>query len=602
MNLAAKYRPKTFKDVVGQSITTEILSGICEDTDNLQIRNFLLTGPAGTGKAQPLYSKVLTPQGFISMQDVYVGIKVFTENGTLASVSGVYPQGNQGVFEILLDDNTAIRVAEDHLNVVYQLNNDTLDRMVVSTKLLEYMYKSIDALYVSTPIIYYDYKKTSCSPYIFGMVIAMKAAAMRVDTCHIPYEYLYNDIELRKDLLQGILDIHSSIIDHSIVFDTTYPELSTEFAELVRSLGIIDVVTTNPSTDGIVKYVHTLQLSSIHEINGIGCMPTKYRKIVDIKYIGAEPCQCLYIDDKSHTYISDGFIPTHNTTIARAMADTLNDGLGEPIEIDAASYTGVDAMRDVIKQSQAYPVGYKWKVFIIDECHALSSNAWQAMLLPLESNPAKSIFIFATTNPEKIPPTILSRVQRFQLSKLTTQEISNRLKYIISCENADIATSKSITYTDSGIDFISRLANGGMRDAITLLEKAITYSLDLTDEHIVTALELPNYDDFFVLLQAFAVKDSATIATVLDRIYNSGMNFNKWMVDFYGFVMNVVKFILLQDIDRTMIPVYYKDRLSKYTQAHAAICLNLANRLRQMNYDLKTTPYLLETALQYLCS
>lgn len=126
------------------------------------------------------------------------------------------------------------------------------------------------------------------------------------------------------------------------------------------------------------------------------------------------------------------------TTLAKIIAHRLNEGStnvdGNVIEIDAASHSGVDSMREIISQARSYPVGAKYKVFIIDECHALSQAAWQAALLTIEEQPAKSVFCWCTTNPEKIPSTILSRVQTFQLSKISLQDIHDRLEYILQKE------------------------------------------------------------------------------------------------------------------------------------------------------------------------
>lgn len=287
------------------------------------------------------------------------------------------------------------------------------------------------------------------------------------------------------------------------------------------------------------------------------------------------------------------------TTIARIIANTINDGHGEPIEIDAASNSGVEAMRDIVAQARTYPVGCRWKVFIIDECHAISSAGWQVLLKTLEEGPARSIFILCTTNPEKIPATILSRVQVFRLSKISLSGIVNRLKYIIDQENQ---LGANITYDDSSISFIAKMANGGMRDAITLLEKAIAYDTNITSESLIYALGLPNYDDFFALLSAYASKNNEKIAEIVDNVYNSGVNYVKWMSEFHAFIINVVKYILLKDITRTTIPAHYQDKISKYGTAHSTICLKLANKLMQLNQDLKSTQYLQEVTLTYLCS
>lgn len=287
------------------------------------------------------------------------------------------------------------------------------------------------------------------------------------------------------------------------------------------------------------------------------------------------------------------------TTISRIIANKLNDGLGEPIEIDAASHSGVEAMREVITQARSYPVGCKWKVFIIDECHSLSNQAWQSLLKTLEEAPAKTIFLLCTTNPEKIPATILSRVQTFQLSKISLEGISNRLKYVLDCE---ISEGNPYTYTDDAVIYIAKLAQGGMRDGLTLLDKALSYSNDITIENLQNALNLPNYDDYFDLLSAYAAKDNQKIATIINSVYNSGVNFVKWFEGFHQAVINVFKFIYLQDINATMIPSIYLDKMSRYNIRHSAVCLKLANKLMDMNHELKSTQYLQEVALTYLCA
>lgn len=308
-------------------------------------------------------------------------------------------------------------------------------------------------------------------------------------------------------------------------------------------------------------------------------------------------CKQPELDTRNFLFI--GPAGTGKTTTARIMSNVLNDGQGEPIEIDAASNSGVEAMRDIIQQAHSYPVVGKYKVFIIDECHSLSSQAWQSLLKTLEESPAKSVFIFCTTNPEKIPATILSRVSSYRLSKISLDGIYNRLIYVL---NSEISEGKSIRYTPDAVNFIAKLANGGMRDSLTLLDKALAYSNDISSETLAKALNLPNYSDYFELLQSIAKKDNETIAKIIDRVYNSGVNFVTWFEDFHSFVMNIVKYILLKDINLTMIPSHYLDKIANYSSAHLTICLKLANKLVNLNQELKTTNYQQEIALTYLCS
>lgn len=304
-------------------------------------------------------------------------------------------------------------------------------------------------------------------------------------------------------------------------------------------------------------------------------------------------------DLSNRNFLLIGPAGTGKTTIARIIGNTLNESDCEPIEIDAASNSGVEAMRDIVQQAHSYPIGNKFKIFIIDECHALSSAAWQSLLKVLEESPARSVFIFCTTNPEKIPNTIISRVQTFQLSKISLDGIYNRLVYVLDDE---IQSGHDIIYNKDGVLFIAKLANGGMRDALTLLDKVLVYTCNITSESVTNALNLPSYDDYFNLLSAISKKDNNLISTIIHNVYNSGVNFVKWFEDFHSFVINIAKYIFLKDINKTMIPTHYQEKISKYDTAHSTICLKLANKLLSLNQELKSTNYQQEIALTYLCS
>ena len=308
---------------------------------------------------------------------------------------------------------------------------------------------------------------------------------------------------------------------------------------------------------------------------------------------------CEATDLECRNFLLIGPAGTGKTTLGRIMANTLNSGEGAPIEIDAASHSGVDAIRELVSQARAYPVGSKWKVFIIDECHSLSSAAWQALLLPLEAGVGRSVFVCCTTNPEKIPATILSRVQTFQLSKISLEGIHQRLLHVL---NSEISEGRELRYTDDAVLFIAKMANGGMRDSLTLLDKTLSYSNDLTIQNVEKALNLPNYDQYFQLLNSYAKHDNTSIARIINDVYDSGVNFVKWFEGFHQFVINIVKYIYLKDVNATMIPSTYEDKISAYNERHSIICLKLASKLLQMNHDLRYTQYLQEVALTYLCT
>jgi DNA polymerase-3 subunit gamma/tau len=136
-----------------------------------------------------------------------------------------------------------------------------------------------------------------------------------------------------------------------------------------------------------------------------------------------------------NAYLFCGGAGTGKTTCARIFANEINKGKGNPIEMDAASNSGVDDVRNIIQQAQTKSIDSDYKVFIIDECHSISNTGWQAFLKLLEEPPATSIFIFCTTNPERIPKTILSRVQQFNFSRISNNGIIARLKFILDNEN-----------------------------------------------------------------------------------------------------------------------------------------------------------------------
>ena len=198
-----------------------------------------------------------------------------------------------------------------------------------------------------------------------------------------------------------------------------------------------------------------------------------------------------------HAYLFVGGAGTGKTTCARIFANEINKHEGTSIELDAASHGGVDDVRNIIQQAKTKSLDSEYKIFIIDECHSLSDTAWQAFLKLIEEPPAKSIFIFCTTNPEKIPKTILSRVQRYDFRRISQKGIVDRLSYILAEED--------IPELEDGlnaVEYISKLADGGMRDAITLMDKCLSYSSELTVENIVKALGVADYDTMMEKVEA----------------------------------------------------------------------------------------------------
>lgn len=869
--LATKYRPKTFDDVVEQSTTVEILRNMCQD-ETLSCRNFLLIGSAGCGKAQPMSSKVLTTSGYKMMKDIKKGDITFTSEGKPTVINAVFDQGKRDIYEIYLEDGSSIRVADSHINLIaFKRANGEYTRYNMKTTDLVQDFsndyevyipatypidpqidESIDTLLLAALRMYghFDVTNDTNVRFRFHSVRVFAKITKHLRDHSIPFQiiddtsieckradlhfqnlkyieynlttygfnfkstFIVSSLKTRLNLFRDIVDLqdYNPDTDQSILVKLPYDSTNAimfadEFVQLCESLGYI--VTLKVWKADRPSLMYRIQLNSTVDSKFDNCL---YRKITNIKCVGPDLCRCLWVEDEDHTYLTEHCIPTHNTTLARIMGNTLNENKGEIIEIDAASNGSTESVRNLVQQANIYPVGSKYKVFILDECftsgtmistphgdypiekmregdeiysargrshvekvhrvqvhknrlmhivlnngkdiyttvdhlfmtksgwipayqlkssdkvytiydniknlvdyinidpavrvmialnpsismfhpnepelsfsiftmpklikrratdrggwiskleryivknkfvassqiksvtkcsdepdfdysavfdevrsdpsyvwmydlqvaghpsyfadgllvhncHSYSQSAWQVWLKTLEESPARSILFYCTTNPEKIPATVLSRVQTFQLSKISLHGIENRLKYVIDQENAQ---GRGITYTDDAISFLAKLANGGMRDALTLTDKALAYSKDINSTNLEIALNLPSYDDYFELLSAYAKKDNERIIKVLYSAFNSGTNFVRWLENFAAFVTNIVKFIYLKDINATMIPAHYASKLSKYSEKHAAICLSLAKKMTELNNEVRYSTFQLELAMTYL--
>lgn len=283
-----------------------------------------------------------------------------------------------------------------------------------------------------------------------------------------------------------------------------------------------------------------------------------------------------------HGYLFTGPAGTGKTTSARIFANMINNGKGNPIEVDAASNSGVDNIRQIIEDAKRKPLDAEYKIFIVDECHSLSNGAWQALLKTLEEPPKFTIFIFCTTNPEKIPPTILSRVQRYNFQKISNKGIVERLSDIIFYENReliedaggsqdainDIEWAKQegiscIDYDGKALEYIAKVSNGGMRDAITLLDKCLSLSPDLTLGNVLKTIGAEDYNTFILFLTALQNKEKGTAITTIENVYNAGKDVKQFMKDFAKFVLEVEKYALYKNFNYINLPNTLENELEQ---------------------------------------
>lgn len=254
----------------------------------------------------------------------------------------------------------------------------------------------------------------------------------------------------------------------------------------------------------------------------------------------------LELQEFKNCYLFCGPSGCGKTTLARIFANKINNGSGSPIEIDGASNNGVDNVKTIINAARERSIDSKYKIYIIDECHAITNQGWQAFLKCIEEPPTYTIFMFCTTDPQKIPATIHNRVMKFNLTKIKTDEIRNRLAYICQQEG--------FTNYDESIDYISKICNGGMRDGISYLEKVAGLSTDISIENCLSALGNYSYKSFFDLTNAIIDGRINDILTIIEGYYNSGNDLKLFIDQYLDFVLDLAKFSIFNDTHIIKIP------------------------------------------------
>lgn len=324
------------------------------------------------------------------------------------------------------------------------------------------------------------------------------------------------------------------------------------------------------------------------------------------------------IDEKkiAHAYLFCGPRGTGKTTVAKLLAKAVNC-TGDPkpcgecenckqiengthpdvIEIDAASNNGVEEVRSLIDKVKYAPTQGQYKVYIIDEVHMMSPGAFNALLKTLEEPPAHVIFILATTEPHKILPTIISRCQRFDFTRLTDQEMVQRMQYVLKEEGK--------TYDDGSLELIARLANGGMRDALSILEQCLAYNDDhLSIEDIHTIYGIVSMDDKTNLLKVLLSKNMSESLKILDKMDKSGIDIKRLTFDLIDILKDIVVYRNTKDIS-IMSVMTQKDLENIVPYISSDECFNFIDILMDASekYIRATDPHIyFELALLKLCN
>ena len=272
------------------------------------------------------------------------------------------------------------------------------------------------------------------------------------------------------------------------------------------------------------------------------------------------------------------------TSLARLFSSQIN---GEVIEIDSASNNGVNDIKEIINRTKSHSLIGDYQVIIFDEAHCITPAAWSAFLITLEEPPAKTIFIFCTTDPQKIPLTILSRIQRFNFTKIPNELIKQRLLDIIEKENGE---GGDIQYNENAISLISKLCNGGLRDALTYLDKCLLLSNNITIETVQDALNLVDYVTIFNLLNGICENDVSNIYKNITDIYNKGYSLYTFIQQLIDVCLDVIIYMSTNNIEDISIPdEYISIKYDKEKYLKVLDCLiQLQEKLKQSSTP-KTT-------------
>jgi len=334
--------------------------------------------------------------------------------------------------------------------------------------------------------------------------------------------------------------------------------------------------------------------------------PNNLDELVGQKFISITLKQALLTEKIAPAYLFNGPRGTGKTSSARIFAKSLNcqafdqptitpcckcdlcrqitDGSAlDIIEIDAASNTGVENIREIIERARFTPTQARWKVYVIDECHMLSTAASNALLKTIEEPPSRVVFILATTNPERVLNTIKSRCQKFDFRRISPSDIFQHL--------SEIAEKESIQYEAQALKMIAKRSNGGMRDAQSLLEQLNLLPEGITVNNIQNLLGEVSEIELTNLIKALVEKNPESLIITCNKLYDAG---NEPLQIISG-LLNITRDLLLHTANNKYSDLYYtsdgfRDELDKISKTiNKSTIINWHNNLRNIEYQIKTS-------------
>lgn len=288
--------------------------------------------------------------------------------------------------------------------------------------------------------------------------------------------------------------------------------------------------------------------------------PTTFEEVVGQEHIVSTLKNAVKQNKIAHAYLFCGPRGTGKTTVAKLLAKAVNCTNTENapceqcenclaiqkgnhpdiVEIDAASNNGVDEVRDLIEKVKYAPIQGRYKVYIIDEVHMMSSGAFNALLKTLEEPPAHIIFILATTEPHKVLPTIISRCQRYDFTKVSETEITKRLEIVLDVEK--------ITCEKEVLELISQLADGGVRDALSILDQCIAYAQDnIQVSHVHDIYGITTVSEKVEILNNVFSADAKKLLSQVKQLSEKGIDIKRLTVDLIDCLKECIIFAYTND-------------------------------------------------------